>query len=129
MSKKLLISNLMDEAKCYELLRQVKWANGLECMECGSRDIRKNGHDKGITHRQRYVCKNCNKSFTDVSDTVVASNHVPIEKWMVCWLLKDHMSNKQMAAALDLPPKVVSDMRHELSSGIVKSSFLKDWDW
>ncbi len=129
MSKKLLISDLIDEAKCYEQLRELKWGNRIECKECGSYEVRKNGHDQGIKHRQRYVCKNCNKSFTDITDTVFASNHVPIQKWVVCWLLKDNMSNKEMAKALDLPPKIVSDMRSELGNGVIKSNFIDNWDW
>ncbi len=129
MDKKILISDLIDEEKCYEQLRKLKWQNGLECRECGSMDVRKNGHDKGVVHRQRYVCKTCNKSFTDITDTVVASNHVPIQKWMICWLLKDNMSNKEMAKALDLPANIVADMRTELSKGIVKNSYLDNWEW
>ncbi len=129
MGKKLLISDLIDEAKCYEQLRALKWKNGIECLECGSLDVRKNGHDKGMEYRQRYVCKNCNKSFTDISDTVIASNHVPIQKWMICWLLKENMSNKEMAKALALPADVVADMRSELDRGIVKSNYIDNWDW
>ncbi len=129
MSKRILISDLIDEASCYQLLREIKWKNGIECFECGSKDIRKNGHDKGVEHRQRYVCKSCNKSFTDITDTVIASNHVPIQKWMSCAFLKDYMSNKQMSKALDLPENVVGDMRSELSEGFLKNSILKDWDW
>jgi transposase-like protein len=129
MSKKLLIFDLIDETYCYERLREIKWKSGLECLDCGSKNIRRNGHDKGIEHRQRYVCKNCNKSFTDISNTVIASNHVPIQKWMACATLKDFMSNKQMAKALELSEKVVGDMRSELSEGFVKNTSLNDWDW
>lgn len=129
MSKKLLIFDLINEAYCYEKIREIKWKKGIECLDCGSNDIRRNGHDKGIEHRQRYVCKNCNKSFTDISNTVIASNHVSIQKWMVCAALKDFMSNKQMAKALELSEKVVGDMRSELSEGFVKKPSLNDWDW
>lgn len=129
MSKKLFIYDFIDEATCYERLRDLKWKKGVECFECGSSDIRKNGHDKGVEHRQRYICKSCNKSFTDITDTVIASNHVPIQKWMVCATLKEHMSNKQMAKALDLPENVVSDMRTELNQGFIKNDYLKNWDW
>lgn len=126
---KLFIHELIDEAYCYEYLRKLKWKEGVKCFDCGSSNIRKNGHDKGQDHRQRYVCKDCNKSFTDVSNTVISSNHVPIQKWMACASLRDFMSNKQMAKALSLPEKVVGDMRTELANGFVKSNYLDEWDW
>ncbi len=125
----ILITDLLDEQKCYELIRQIRWQDGVRCPECGSEEIRKNGHDNGLKHRQRYACKSCNKSFTDLTHTVIASNHIPIQHWMVCWILKDKMSNKQMAAALDLPPDTVAEMRYKLSDGIVIDSILKQWDW
>lgn len=129
MNIQLFIYDLIDEATCHEVLRKLKWPNGITCFECGSEDIRRNGHDKGIKHRQRYVCKTCKKSFTDLSDTVIASNHVPIQKWMACESLKNYMSNKQMAEALKLTEKIVGDMRTELKDGFIRNNYLNDWDW
>ncbi len=129
MNKKLALLDIISEATCYEKIRELKWGDKIHCLNCGGQDIRKNGHDNGISYKQRYICKDCNKTFTDISDTVMASNHVPIKKWIVCWLLKDHISNKELAKVLELDTDIVSDMRGELSEGILKVNYLKNWEW
>ncbi len=57
--------NLMDEAKCYTLLREIRWSAGLKCVHCSSKQIIKNGHDENHCNKQRYQCKDCQKNFDD----------------------------------------------------------------
>src|SRR3569832_1843477 len=51
------LTNLLDEAKCYEVIRQLRWPEGVVCLHCSGRGVVRNGHDDRERHRQRYWCK------------------------------------------------------------------------
>jgi transposase-like protein len=57
------LSGLLDETKCFELVRQ------RHCPDCDSAVVIRNGHDHGQSHRQRYLCKACHGRFDDLSGT------------------------------------------------------------
>ena len=69
------LSGLLDEARCFELVRQHRWPNGVRCPGCDSVAVIRNGHDEGQRHRQRYLCKACHGRFDDLSGTVLAGHH------------------------------------------------------
>ncbi len=50
------IANLIDEAKCFETVRQLRWPDGVTCPHCASHDIAKDGRYDTQTERQRYLC-------------------------------------------------------------------------
>jgi len=66
------LCGLLDEAKCFELVRQHRWPDGVHCPGCGSTVVIRNGHDEGQRHRQRSLCKACHARFDDRTDTVLA---------------------------------------------------------
>jgi len=39
------LSSLIDDAKCYELIRQHRWPNGIRCPHCDSPSVARDGHD------------------------------------------------------------------------------------
>jgi len=82
--------NLKDAAKCYDLLREIRWAEGLTCLSCSSAEIIKNGHDENHSNKQRYQCKNCQKNFDDLTDTIFSGiGLVQPSGSLVIRLLKD----------------------------------------
>src|SRR5689334_17019837 len=78
------LSGLLDEAKCFELVRQYRWPDGVRCPDCDSAMVIRNGHDDGQRHRQRYLCKACHGRFDDLSGTVLAGHHQPLRVWVSC---------------------------------------------
>lgn len=72
------LTALIDNGKCYELIRQHRWPEGVCCPHCGSMHIIKNGKDDTQPERQRYVCKSCQYHFDDLSDSVFAARHQPL---------------------------------------------------
>jgi transposase-like protein len=73
------LSGLLDEAKCFELVRQHRWPDGVRCPDCDSAMVIRNGHDEGQRHRQRYLCKACHGRFDDLSGTGLAGHHQPLQ--------------------------------------------------
>lgn len=50
------------------------------CPRCESNEIVKNGKQQNGTHPQRYICKDCNKSFNELVDTIHYRRRIGSEK-------------------------------------------------
>src|SRR4051812_24811461 len=114
------LSGLLDEAKCFELVRQHRWADGVRCPECDSAVVIRNGHDEGQRHRQRYLCKACHARFDDLTGTVLAGHHQPLRVWGLClYLMGLNLSNRQIAQELGLGTSDVQAMTEHLRQSLV----------
>lgn len=114
------LSTLIDDAKCYELIRQTRWPSGVRCPRCDSGEVVKNGRDETQPQRQRYCCKSCSAHFDDLSNTIFAGHHQPLQKWVGClYLMGLNLSSEQIAAELDLDKDDVYLMTMQLRQGIV----------
>src|SRR3954451_13120996 len=92
------LSGLLDEAKCFELVRQHRWPDGVRCPDCDSAVVIRNGHDEGQRHRPRDLCKACHGRFDDLTGTVLAGHHQPLRVWVLCLYLRGlNLSNRQIA--------------------------------
>ena len=115
------LTALIDDGKCYELIRQHRWPEGICCTRCGSIHIIKNGKDDTQPERQRYVCKRCKHHFDDLSDSVFAARHQPLRVWVGClYLMGLNLSNAQIADELDLQQSDVYHMTSELRQAVVE---------
>jgi transposase-like protein len=114
------IQNLIDDAKCYEIVREIRWSDGLKCPHCGSAMITKRGHDERQKERQRYQCAACHRQFDDLTGTIFEGHHQPLRVWISClYFMGLNLSNQQMAAELDLNKDDVQAMTTQLRAGIV----------
>ena len=78
------IQNLIDDARCCQTIRDMRWPDGVTCPHCPSASITKNGRDDTQPHRQRYECKGCRQRFDDLTDTIFAGHHQPLRVWIAC---------------------------------------------
>jgi len=116
------LSHLIDDEKCYETVRQMRWTRGVCCPKCQSLEVIKRGKDETQPARQRYQCKTCNANFDDLTDTIFAGHHQPLRMWILClYLMGLNLSNRQIAQELDLDKDVVQDMTTQLRAGIDQS--------
>ena len=96
------IPSLIDDAKCFETVRRLRWPDGVQCPTCDSSKITKQGCDDTQPERQRYLCKSCEQRFDDVTDTIFAGHHQPLRVWILClYCIGLPLSNHQSAQALD----------------------------
>lgn len=113
------IQALMDDAKCYKMVRELRWPEGVRCPKCGSAQVVKNGHDETQISRQRYLCQGCSKCFDDLTDTVFAGHHQPLRVWMLClYLMGLNLSNEQIGKELGLSTTQAHEMTCQLRSGV-----------
>jgi transposase-like protein len=116
---RLNIQGLIDNAKCYQMVRQLRWSEGVECPHCHSEQITKNGHDETQPDRQRSLCRTCNKTFDDLTATVFAGHHQPLKRWMLClYFMGLNRSNRQIAAELEMSETQTHEMTTTLRHGI-----------
>lgn len=114
------IQRLIDDAKCYEMVRELRWPDGVTCPHCSGHEVVKNGHDTTEKCRQRYCCSTCRKSFDDLTDTVFAGHHQPLRVWMLCsYLMGLNLSNLQIAGELGLSETGAQEMATQLRQSIV----------
>lgn len=114
------IGSLIDDAKCYQMVRDLRWPDGTKCPHCQSEHVVKNGHDTHEVERQRYLCRGCGRSFDDLTHTVFASHHQPLKIWMLCsYFMGLNLSNRQIAAELGLSIDQAHDMTQKLRQGVV----------
>ena len=88
------LSSLIDDAKCYALVRQQRWPEGVRCPGCGGATVIRHGRDDAQEQRQRYRCSECRARFDDLTGTVLAGHHQPLRVWVLClYLMGLNLSN------------------------------------
>jgi transposase-like protein len=114
------IRDLIDDAKCFETVRALRWPDGVSCPHCASAAVIKDGKDDTQAQRQRYLCQACRKRFDDLTGTIFAGHHQPLRTWVVClYLMGLNLSSRQIAQELDLDRREVQAMVERLRQGVV----------
>ena len=114
------LQNLIDDAKCYETVRELRWPESVHCAHCESAQVTKQGRDTTQVHRQKYYCKGCDRYFDDLTGTVFAGPHQPLRTWILClYLMGLNLSNQQIAQELGLNKDDVHNMTGQLRDGVV----------
>jgi len=71
---------LPSEERCAEVLRELRWGDGVECVRCGSREVVRNGGY--MHHYQKYMCRGCGRSFNDKTETIFEYSKMGVREWL-----------------------------------------------
>lgn len=99
------IQSLIDNARCYETVRNLRWPDKISCPHCccSNNNVIKRGKDESEPNKQRYKCKDCDKRFDDLTNTVFAGHHQPLKVWIIfLYFLGLNLSTRQIAKELNL---------------------------
>lgn len=114
---KITIKKIVSDQECYETIRELRWAEGIHCVTCGSEKV--NSH--GGTLKKRYLCKSCGKSFDDLTGTIFSGSKEPLKTWVLClYFMGLNLSNRQIGEELDVSENTALSMTEQLRQGIVK---------
>jgi transposase-like protein len=105
--------------EAYESLKNIKEkaeaekeSKPVECINCGSVSVVRNGKQSG---RQFYLCKDCGKAFTETAISAIAHSHSSKTVWkQVIRDTVDGVSIDKTAESLDLAHSTVFNMRHKV---------------
>ena len=78
------IQNLIDDANCYETVRERRWPEGGRCAHGDSEPITKPGRDTTQPQRQKSHCQRCGRYVDELTGTVLAGHHQPLRTWILC---------------------------------------------
>ncbi len=92
----------LSEASSYDLLRRVRWPNGITCPYCGRSHVTTHSRPTR-TPRRKYLCLGCRRTFTDLTATPLARTNLPLAKWLACLqLLDSRRTPTDLARALEV---------------------------
>ena len=114
------IRDLIDDAKCFQTVRDMRWPDLVTCPHCSSESVIRDGRDDTRAHRRRYTCHGRRKRFDDLTGTIFAGRHEPLRTWIVClYFMGLNLSTLQIAKELDMDRNDVQAMVQLLRQGIV----------
>jgi transposase-like protein len=117
------IQSLIDDERCYEAVRELRWPDGVRCPDCEGQEVIKRGRDNKESVRQHYECKSegCGKRFDDLTNTIFAGHHQPLKVWMIfLYFMGLNLSTLQIAQELNLNKDDAQRMAEVLRSGVVE---------
>ena len=74
------IKTFVSERRAANLLAQVRWRDGVYCSRCRAESVIRYGSYRVF---QRYLCKDCDRTFNDQTGTVFEHSPVELRKWFL----------------------------------------------
>jgi transposase-like protein len=116
------LTTRLDDAKCYEIVRGLRWPDGVRCPQCGALSMSKQGRDARQQARQDDRCGDYGRYFDDLAGTIFAGRYQRLEIWIGCmYLMGLNLSNLQIAHELGLSEDDAQRMTTPLRTDIVAS--------
>ncbi|SEO18616.1 transposase [Halorientalis persicus] len=100
------IKTFVSERRAANLLQQVRWRNGVYCPRCRAESVIRYGSYRVF---QRYLCKDCDRTFNDQTGTVFEHSAVALRKWFlaVYTYIRFNTSLRQLDVELDVSYKTI----------------------
>jgi transposase-like protein len=120
-----VVNTEFSEAWCYEMLRRVRWPDGITCPFC--RRGRVTTHSKPTkTPRRRYLCLACRRTFTDLTGTPMARTNLPLRKWLLCIRLLQHgRTTTDLARALEVKWDTAVQLQRRLGVALARPGLIR----
>jgi len=113
------------EKKCFEVLRDMRWSDGVYCPRCGSKRISKHGGAKK-DYCKRYWCENCERTFNDLTGTAFAGTHIDLKEWVyVMDELSENTSMNELANRLNRNYHTITRIRDAMASSLAEGLLSK----
>lgn len=121
------IIELMDkfgtDDKCLEMLKELRWPDGVCCPRCKSEKISR------IKERNQFDCDECRYQFSVLSGTIFHDTHLPLKKWFVAIYLtvesKKGISANQMKRTIGVSYKTAWYLCHRIRAAMTESNLDK----
>lgn len=113
------------EAWCYDVLRRVRWPNGMTCPYCGAKRITTHSKFDGMP-RRRYLCLGCRRTFTDLTGTPLARTNLPLARWFLCLrLIGQEHSTVELAKKLGVKWDTAAHIKRRLARALGRQGLVR----
>jgi len=113
-----------DKRNAFEVVKQLRWPNGVTCPSCGSVD-----DYYFLETRQIFKCKACAKQFSVKVGTIFEDSAIPLNKWLVAiWQIvncKNGISSYELADAIGVTQRSAWHMNHRIRLAMQNGSLEK----
>ena len=101
------INVFVSEHRAANLLAQIRWRDGVYCPRCRTESRIWYGSYQAF---QRYLCKDCGRTFNDKTGTVFEHSAIPLRKWYltICTYVRLNVGIRQLDAELTVTYKTVT---------------------
>ena len=100
------IKTFVSERRAANLLQQVRWRDGVYCPRCRGESVIWYGSYRVF---QRYLCKDCDRTFNDRTGTIFEHSAVALKKWFlaVYTYIRFNTSLRQLDVEIDVSYKTI----------------------
>ncbi|RLM83901.1 MULTISPECIES: IS1595 family transposase [Halobellus] len=100
------IKTFVSERRAANLLEQVRWRDGVYCPRCRGESVIRYGSYRVF---QRYLCKDCDRTFNDQTGTIFEHSSVALRKWFlaVYTYIRFNTSLRQLDVEIDVSYKTI----------------------
>ncbi|TKX72411.1 IS1595 family transposase [Halorubrum sp. GN11GM_10-3_MGM] len=100
------IKTFVSERRAANLLEQVRWRDGVYCPRCRGESVIRYGSHRAF---QRYLCKDCDRTFNDQTGTIFEHSAVELRKWFlaVYTYIRFNTSLRQLDVEIDVSYKTI----------------------
>jgi len=100
------IKTFVSERRAANLLTQIRWRDGVYCPRCRAESVIRYGSYRVF---QRYLCKDCDRTFNDQTGTVFEHSAVALRKWFlaVYTYIRFNTSLRQLDVEIDVSYKTI----------------------
>jgi transposase-like protein len=146
-----LRDRIKTEADAYELLEQLRWANGIACPHCGSlaahyflkpaNGVTRKTRTGSMSQRRVWKCKDCRKQFSVLTGTIFHGTKISIYTWLqvvfeMC-ASKNGVAAREIERKYELTPKsawfmlhrIREAMKREPLAGLLRGTIISDETW
>lgn len=94
------ILGIIDDAKWYEVVRHLRWPDGVRWPCCDSTEGVKQVRDEIEPYRQRCEHQDGGRRFDDLTETIFVGHHQPLRTWvLVLYFMGLGLSNEQIRSS------------------------------
>lgn len=114
-----------DPKVCLQFMANLRWADGVECPHCGSKDVR------FLENQQRWECKgkHSRRQFSVKVGTIFEDSALSLDKWLIAlWMeanSKNSVSSYELADTLGITQKSAWFMQQRIRLAMQTGSFTK----
>ncbi len=98
--------------------REARFCEGYTCPRCSAREVSRYGFDRN--KKQRYYCKSCKRTFSDLTGTPMAGSWYPNLWEAFSQTMQQQWSCRKSAQALGINAKTAFAWRHRILQSVAR---------